>query len=137
MDGRRHSNCWCPRRLGDAEGSLSARSCHQAEARKGVKDARSAPSRSVIRRESCIRAIVAGNLLHMIVKSGFRDRGLSITIGRHVVPFRPSYASVPQARPVALMNSSQLLEIAVNRGSAADQLGVGAGARVCIEVGRA
>jgi S-adenosylmethionine hydrolase len=69
-----------------------------------------------------------------LVAADFRGRGLSISIGRHVVPFRPFYASVPQGRPVALMNSSDLLEIAVNRGSAADQLAAGPGARVRVEV---
>lgn len=64
----------------------------------------------------------------------FQRRRLSITIGRHVVPFRPSYARVPLGRPVALMNSSDLLEIAVNHGSAADQLEAGPGSRVRVEV---
>jgi S-adenosyl-L-methionine hydrolase (adenosine-forming) len=66
--------------------------------------------------------------------AGFRRRRLSITIAGHVVPFRPSYASVSAGRTVALMNSSNLLEVAVNRGSAAALLDAGPGARVTIEV---
>jgi len=62
--------------------------------------------------------------------AGFRGRRLSITIAGHVVPFRPSYASVPAGRTVALINSSSLLEVAVNHGSAADLLGAGPGSRI-------
>ena len=51
-----------------------------------------------------------------------------------VVPFRPSYARVPLGRPVALMNSSDLLEIAVNHGSASDQLEARPGSRVRVAV---
>jgi S-adenosylmethionine hydrolase len=69
-----------------------------------------------------------------LVGADFRGRRLSITIARHVVPFRPSYSGVPYGRPVAVMNSSDLVEIAVNRGSAADQLDVRLGARVRVEV---
>jgi S-adenosylmethionine hydrolase len=64
----------------------------------------------------------------------FRGRRLSITIAGHVVPFRPTYAAVPPGRPVALLNSSDLLEIAVNGGSASADLGAGVGTAVRIEV---
>jgi S-adenosylmethionine hydrolase len=57
----------------------------------------------------------------------FRHGRLSITIGTHVVPFRSSYGAVPPASAVALVNSSDLLEVAVNRGSAAIALGAGPG----------
>ena len=59
--------------------------------------------------------------------SGFRGRRLSITIGGHVVPFRSSYAAVRRDGAVALLDSADLLEIAVNHGSAADVLGAGRG----------
>lgn len=72
-----------------------------------------------------------------LVAAGFRGRGLSTTIGRHVAPFRPSYAGVPEGHPLALVNSSHRLEIAVNCGSAADQLGAGPGSRVRVEMARA
>src|SRR6185436_14166864 len=58
-----------------------------------------------------------------LAAAGFRRRRLSITIAGHVVPFRPSYASVPAGSPVALVNSSSLLEVAVNHGAAAALLG--------------
>lgn len=64
----------------------------------------------------------------------FRGGGLSITIAGHVVPFRPSYAGVPSGRPVAVVNSSDLVEIAVNGGSAAARFGAGPG--TAIEIGR-
>lgn len=66
-------------------------------------------------------------------RAAFRGRGLSITIAGHVVPFRTSYAGVAVGRPVALLNSSDLVEIAVNRGSAARLLGVESGAPVTVE----
>jgi S-adenosylmethionine hydrolase len=65
--------------------------------------------------------------------AGFRGRRLSITIEGHVVPLRSSYASVPADLPVALLNSSDLVEIAVNRGSAAARFDAGPGTRVAVE----
>jgi S-adenosylmethionine hydrolase len=62
--------------------------------------------------------------------SGFRGRGVSVTIGAHVLPLLDSYADVPPGQAVALVNSNDLLEVAVNRGSAAAVLGVGRGVRV-------
>jgi S-adenosyl-L-methionine hydrolase (adenosine-forming) len=64
----------------------------------------------------------------------FRGRRLSTTIGAHVVPIRASYASVPRDSPLALMNSSGFLEIAVNQGSAAANFAAGAGTRLRVEV---
>ncbi len=65
-------------------------------------------------------------------RDGFRGRRVSVTIDAHVLPLRDSYADVPAGKPVALVNSNDLVEIAVNRGSAASVLGVGRGARVVI-----
>jgi S-adenosylmethionine hydrolase len=64
----------------------------------------------------------------------FRGRRLSITIAGHVAPFRPTYAAVPPGRPVALVNSADLLEIAVNGGSAAADLDARVGVRVRVEI---
>jgi S-adenosylmethionine hydrolase len=69
-----------------------------------------------------------------LARADFRGRRLSITIAGHVVPFRPTYSAVPPGRPVALVNSSELLEIAVNGGSAASALGAHVGAAVEVEV---
>jgi S-adenosyl-L-methionine hydrolase (adenosine-forming) len=68
-----------------------------------------------------------------LTAADFRGRRLSITIAGHVVPFRASYADVPAGRAVALVNSSNLLEIAVSHGSAADVLGVGPGSEIVVE----
>lgn len=65
----------------------------------------------------------------------FRARGVSVTIGVHVLPLLDAYADVPPGEAVALVNSNDLLEIAVNRGSASDVLGLGRGARVVAERG--
>ena len=80
---------------------------------------------------------VFGNLATSITRAdlaraGFLGRRLSITIDGHVIPLRSSYASVPAGRAVGLVNSADLVEIAVNRGSAADALAIGIGARVTI-----
>lgn len=80
---------------------------------------------------------VFGNLATNVTRTdlehaAFRGRRLSITIGGHVIPLRSSYASVPAGRALALLNSSDLVEIAVNRGSAESVLGLAAGARVTI-----
>ena len=64
---------------------------------------------------------------------GFRVRGVSVTIGAHVLPLLDAYADVPPGEAVALVNSTDLLEIAVNRGSAAALFGLGRGARVVAE----
>jgi len=66
--------------------------------------------------------------------SGFRGRRLCTTIGAHVVPVRASYASVAPKTAVAVVNSSELLEIAVNRGSAAERFAAGPGTRITVGV---
>ncbi len=67
-----------------------------------------------------------------IERTGFRGRTLSITIGGQVLPLRSSYASVPSGRAVALVNSSDLLEIAVNGGSAAARFDARRGTRIAV-----
>ena len=69
-----------------------------------------------------------------LARAGFRGSRLSITIAGHVVPFRSSYAAVPPGRVVALVNSADRLEIAVNAGSASVELGAGVGVAVRVEV---
>jgi S-adenosylmethionine hydrolase len=64
--------------------------------------------------------------------AGFRGQRLCTTIGSHVVPIRSSYASVPPGRPVALVNSSGLLEVAVNIGSAAAHFDARPGTKVAV-----
>lgn len=73
---------------------------------------------------------LATNLAPGDLARSFRGGGLSITIAGHVVPFRPSYAGVPLGRPVAVVNSSDLVEIAVNGGSAAVRFDAGPGTAI-------
>lgn len=47
--------------------------------------------------------------------------------GRSVGPIRDTYSDVPAGQPLALVGSSQMLEIAVSAGSAATVLGAGVG----------
>ena len=65
-------------------------------------------------------------------RGAFRGRRLSVTIDGHALPLLDSYADVPAGKPVALVNSNDLVEMAVNRGSAASVLGIGRGARVVV-----
>ncbi len=81
-----------------------------------------------------------GNLISNVAErdlplATFRTHRLSVTIGAHVLPLLETYADVPPGSALALVNSSGLVEIAVNRGSAARVLGLDRGARVV--VGRA
>lgn len=74
--------------------------------------------------------VAAGDLAR-----AFRGGKVSITIAGHVVPFRPSYAGVPSGRPVALINSADLVEVAVNGGSAAARFSAGPGTAIEIRRG--
>jgi S-adenosylmethionine hydrolase len=79
-----------------------------------------------------------GNLITNIRRAdlgaaAFRRRSLSIRIGGHVVPIRHSYGSGRAGEPTALVNSGDLLEVAVRDGSAAVMLGLGRGAPVAVE----
>ncbi len=82
-------------------------------------------------------ADVFGNLATNVMAAhlhaaGFRGNRLSTTIAGHVVPIRSSYASVAPGRPVALVNSADLLEIAVNQGSAAARFAAGPGTTISV-----
>jgi S-adenosylmethionine hydrolase len=72
------------------------------------------------------------NLAPARLAVAFRGARLSITIGSHVVPLRASYAAVPPGHPVAVVNSTDLVEIAVNGGSAAERFDAGPGATVAV-----
>ena len=50
--------------------------------------------------------------------------------GRDVGALRAMYGAAEESQPIALLNSMELLEIAINRGRACDVLGVGIGAPV-------
>lgn len=57
-----------------------------------------------------------------------RKRHYEVSVGPHAIgPIRTTYADVPSGELLALIGSSQLLEIAVNNGNAAHALGVAPG----------
>jgi S-adenosyl-L-methionine hydrolase (adenosine-forming) len=56
--------------------------------------------------------------------------GVVVLLGSHVLPLAVTYADVAEGEACALLGSSGRLEIAVNRGSAAQALGAGSGAPV-------
>lgn len=79
-----------------------------------------------------------GNLVTSIraadlAAGGFRGSRVSVRIRGHVLPLRGSYGSTAGGKALALVNSNDLLEIAVNQGSAAAALGAGVGERVQVE----
>jgi hypothetical protein len=58
-------------------------------------------------------------------------RHYTVTVGPHNVgPIHSTYADVPPGQPLALIGSSQMLEIAVNQGNAADLLNINRGCPV-------
>lgn len=60
-------------------------------------------------------------------------RHFEVLAGPHAVgPIRNTYSEVPVGQPLALVGSTQMLEVAVNRGNAAQKLGLGPGAPVCL-----
>jgi len=83
-----------------------------------------------------------GNLISNIAREFIRRHvqdleKLTVTCaGRSVGPPRMTYALVKAGEPLSLINSLELLEVAVNRGNAAQVLGAGVGADVRIEEGR-
>lgn len=66
--------------------------------------------------------------LDAILETVGNDRnGVVIVLGSHVLPLAVTYADVAEGEACALLGSSGRLEIAVNRGSAAQELGAGGG----------
>ena len=63
---------------------------------------------------------------------GLRAPRLELGIGHNslVVPFASTFADVAEGEPIALVDSSGWLTLAVNRGSAEDRYGVTPGAHV-------
>jgi S-adenosyl-L-methionine hydrolase (adenosine-forming) len=57
-----------------------------------------------------------------------------VKVGAHDVgPLRGTYGDVPAGAPVAILGSANMLEIAVNHGSASEQLGLAVGQEVILE----
>ena len=65
-------------------------------------------------------------------RRAFRTRSLSVRIGDRAVRLRRSYAGVPRGAALAIVNSADALELAVNQGSAAALLGAERGATVTV-----
>ena len=60
-------------------------------------------------------------------------RQFEVSVGPHRIgPIRTTYDDVPSGQAVALIGGAQMLEITVNRGSAAEVLGVTRGTPVCL-----
>ena len=58
----------------------------------------------------------------------------SVRVGSYDLgPVRKCYAEVPEGQPLALIGSAELLEIAVNRGSAREKLGLSVGQEVTVQ----
>jgi S-adenosylmethionine hydrolase len=74
-----------------------------------------------------------GNLSANIQLDAAPTRKMEISVGGVTIcGLSRSFGDVPVGRPLALINSFGLLEIAVNQGNAADLLGVAIGAPVTV-----
>lgn len=79
-----------------------------------------------------------GNVISNITAADIRQRWdspgrLHVFCNKHDCgPLRVTYGAVDQGQPVALINSMDLLEIAVNRGRASLVLNAPVGTRVCV-----
>jgi S-adenosylmethionine hydrolase len=72
-----------------------------------------------------------GNCTTNVPRESLPPRVRQVQVGLHAVgPLRTTYADVAIGQPLALVGSSDLLEIAVRNGSAAAQLGIAVGAIV-------
>ncbi len=60
-------------------------------------------------------------------------RVLEVSVGTHRIgPIRTTYADVPRGEPVALIGSTQMLEIAINHGNATERLEASRGTPVTL-----
>jgi S-adenosylmethionine hydrolase len=75
-----------------------------------------------------------GNLITNIAAADPRNQGVEIRAGSYTVrELSRTYGDAEPGRVLALLGSSERLELAVNRGSAADQLGLQVGDPVVLE----
>ena len=69
-----------------------------------------------------------------VARASQRKVGVEVVVGNRTVgPIRSTYSDVPAGKPVALIGSSDLLELAVNRGNAAKFFRADPGAAVKIQ----
>ncbi len=74
-----------------------------------------------------------GNLITTIRAQDLVASGAAaIQVGGLAIPIQATYASVAAGEPLAVVNSYDLVEIAVCQGNASEVLGIGAGAPVAI-----
>ena len=74
-------------------------------------------------------------ILHFSAKFGGLEYALTIPYkGRDLGRLRRTYWDVAPGKPLALIGSSGLLEVAVRDGSAAQELGIRVGDEVAVEV---
>jgi hypothetical protein len=76
-----------------------------------------------------------GNGITTIPADALRGCPQAVEVNDRVLPWQITYGEVAPGQPLALMGSHGWLEIAVNRGSAANQLtlNIGDGVKVCVE----
>lgn len=77
-----------------------------------------------------------GNLITLLHTSDLKQSVESVHIAGHDIPLRQTYAEVAQGEFLAYWGSSNYLEIAVNRGSAREALGVKVGDHVDVKLAR-
>ena len=57
----------------------------------------------------------------------------SVVIGDHRIPLTSTYSAVPEGNVLALIGSSELLEIAIRNRNAAQELGISRNTKVMVE----
>ena len=77
-----------------------------------------------------------GNLITMLHVGDLDRPVLSVKIGERVIPMKSTYSDVRDGEALAYWGSSGFCEIAVNKGSAAEELGVKSGDVLEIKLGR-
>jgi S-adenosylmethionine hydrolase len=76
---------------------------------------------------------VVTNVLHSLMSQRIPS-GAVLQIAGHSIPFLKTYGQVPVGGILSVIGSHGFLEIAVNRGSAAEMLGLHNGDRITIEI---
>ncbi len=74
-----------------------------------------------------------GNAITNLARADLPPGATHCAAGEHLVPLRRTYADAAAGEALALFGSAGLLEIAVNRGRAADRLGLRRGDTVTLE----
>lgn len=78
---------------------------------------------------NCITNIRRSDLTTLLMR---KPRVQVVAGGRRLGPVRHAYGEVPAGQALALIGSTELLEVAVNRGSASEALGLAVGSKVSV-----